>query len=175
MWGPTASAPNTASGRSSVPSATETRPKVEKRNTANLKNDHDPLSGGFWQRFMKEINSLFLLGRNPHSTEERPAIERVEAQEAGASQVDWTYCCGDMGAWRGNGAVGDQGLCRKVRNAQRASSGHIMMFWRVPNSSDRAVIHPIVTIFSGITEWRGRSPRVLTPQRRLIVWRQQRM
>lgn len=38
------------------------------------------------------------MSRNPHTTEERPAIKRPEAQEAGASQVDWAYCCGDVGA-----------------------------------------------------------------------------
>lgn len=54
--------------------------------------------------------------RNSHSTEERPAFKRLEAQETRACQADWAYCCGDMGSWRGNGAVGDQGLCRKVRN-----------------------------------------------------------
>lgn len=38
------------------------------------------------------------VSRNPNTTEERPAIKCLEAQEAGASQVDWTHCCGDMGA-----------------------------------------------------------------------------
>lgn len=66
---------------------------------------------------MKMTNSLSLLSRNPHSTEERSAIECTEAQETRASQADRADCCGDMGARRGPGAVGDQGLCRKVRDA----------------------------------------------------------
>lgn len=76
------------------------------------------------------------MNRNPHSTEERPALKRLEAQETGASQADWAYCCGDMGSWRGPGAVGDQGLCRKVRNTQLASSPPTASFWGTLNSSE---------------------------------------
>lgn len=59
------------------------------------------------------------MNRNPDSTEERLALQCPEAQEAGASQTDWACRCGDLGARRGARAVGDQGLCRKVRNTEQ--------------------------------------------------------
>lgn len=69
-------------------------PKGKRRNFLNAKNNPNPSPC--------EDNNLTVIvcfaSRNPHSTEERPAIERVKAEEAGASQADRAHRCGDMGA-----------------------------------------------------------------------------